>query len=179
MIKSIETHYCGYRFRSRLEARYAIFFNSLGIKWEYEFEGFVLPNGDCYLPDFYLPTFNGGMFVEVKPKELTTEEREKCWQLCVGLETNVWLAVGVPSLKCYEVFYWNDGKPIKGDGIPNADQAEFENRMFAMSAYGKTGEMVNPEYRNLLGDSILFAISEAKKARFEHGEKGTTKPTKQ
>ena len=40
MIKSIETNYKGYRFRSRTEARYAIFFDELGIKWEYELEGF-------------------------------------------------------------------------------------------------------------------------------------------
>lgn len=172
MIKAIETHYYGYRFRSRLEARWSIFLTSLGIKWEYEFEGFVLSNGEYYLPDFYLPTFDGGMYVEVKPKELTPEEREKCWLLCTGLETNVWLAVGTPNLMCYEVFYWNDGKPVEGDGIPNADQAEFENRMFAMSAYGETGGPVNPQYRNLLGNTITFAVSEAKKARFEHGENG-------
>jgi hypothetical protein len=170
MIKAIETNYCGYRFRSRLEARYAVFFNALGIKWEYEFEGFVLPSGEYYLPDFFLPTFDGGTYVEVKPKELTAEEREKCWQLCIGLKTNVWLAVGTPDLMCYEVFYYNDGKAISGDGIPNADQAEFENRMFAMSAFGETGCPVNPEYRKLLGNTITLAVSEAKKARFEHGE---------
>ena len=111
--------------------------------------------------------------MEVKPKELTAEEREKCWQLCIGLETNVWLAVGIPNLICYEVFYWNDGKPIDGDGIPNADQAEFENRMFAMSAYGKPGGAINPEYRSLLGNRLGFAISKSKKARFEHGENGS------
>lgn len=32
--KAVETVYKGYRFRSRLEARWAIFFDSLGIKWE-------------------------------------------------------------------------------------------------------------------------------------------------
>jgi hypothetical protein len=116
------------------------------------------------------------MYVEVKPKELTPEEREKCWQLCIGIETNVWLAVGIPNLMCYEVFYWNDGKAIAGDGIPNADQAEFENRMFAMSAYGETGGAINPQYRNLLGNTLPFAILQSKQARFEHGEKGSTNP---
>lgn len=172
MIKAIETIYKGYRFRSRLEARYAVFFDRLGIEWEYEFEGFILPNGSLYLPDFFLPTFNGSMFVEVKPKELTVEEREKCYQLCVGMETDVWLAVGTPAMRCYEVFYWNEGKVLEGDGIPNADQAEFEDRMFAMSAYGKPGQIINPEYRGLMGNKLGFAVSEAGKARFEYGEKG-------
>lgn len=33
-IKPIETKYKGYRFRSRLEARWAVFFDALGISWE-------------------------------------------------------------------------------------------------------------------------------------------------
>lgn len=39
-IKAIQTRYKGYNFRSRLEARWAVFFDALGIKWEYEPEGF-------------------------------------------------------------------------------------------------------------------------------------------
>lgn len=52
MIKPIETRYKGYRFRSRLEARWAVFFDALGLHWEYEPESFELPNGQRYLPDF-------------------------------------------------------------------------------------------------------------------------------
>ena len=51
-IKAIETIYNGYRFRSRLEARWAVFFDALGVDYEYEPEGFNLPNGGRYLPDF-------------------------------------------------------------------------------------------------------------------------------
>ncbi len=51
-LKPIETHYKGYRFRSRLEARWAVFWDSLGISWEYEPEGFELGDGLRYLPDF-------------------------------------------------------------------------------------------------------------------------------
>lgn len=39
-IKAKETRYNGYRFRSRLEARWAVFFDTLGIKYEYEKEGY-------------------------------------------------------------------------------------------------------------------------------------------
>lgn len=62
--KPIETHYNGYRFRSRLEARWAIFFDTLGIKYEYEPEGYQLSDGTLYLPDFYLP--ESKQFFEVK-----------------------------------------------------------------------------------------------------------------
>ena len=53
-IKPIETVYNGYRFRSRLEARWAVFFDALGIKYEYEPEGYTLQDGTKYLPDFMI-----------------------------------------------------------------------------------------------------------------------------
>lgn len=56
MIQAIETRYKGYRFRSRTEARWAVFFDEMEYKWEYEPEGFVLPDGTHYLPDFRLWT---------------------------------------------------------------------------------------------------------------------------
>lgn len=52
-IKAIETEYAGHKFRSRLEARWAVFFDALGIHWHYEEEGLDLPSGR-YLPDFRL-----------------------------------------------------------------------------------------------------------------------------
>ena len=51
-LKAIQTEYNGYLFRSRLEARWAVFFDALGVDYEYEPEGFELPSGDRYLPDF-------------------------------------------------------------------------------------------------------------------------------
>lgn len=53
-IKPIETYYNGYRFRSRLEARWAVFFDVLGIKYSYEQEGYSMQYGIRYLPDFKL-----------------------------------------------------------------------------------------------------------------------------
>lgn len=64
-IKAIETVYKGYKFRSRLEARWAVFFDALGIEYQYEPEGFEF-NGIRYLPDFFLPKTN--IFIEIKPK---------------------------------------------------------------------------------------------------------------
>ena len=63
-IKTIQTQYNGYLFRSRLEARWAVFFDELGIKYEYETEGYDLGELGWYLPDFYLPEKR--WFVEVK-----------------------------------------------------------------------------------------------------------------
>jgi hypothetical protein len=66
LIKPIETYYGGHRFRSRLEARWAVFYDALGIEFQYEAEGFALPSG-CYLPDFYLPHIES--WIEIKREE--------------------------------------------------------------------------------------------------------------
>ena len=75
-IKPIETMYNGYRFRSRLEARWAVFFGAAGIRYEYEPQGYKLSDGTYYLPDFFLPDVNSygwhgckstkGLWVDVK-----------------------------------------------------------------------------------------------------------------
>lgn len=57
-IKPIETIYNNYRFRSRLEARWAVFFDTLGVKYEYEPEGFQ-KDGLYYLPDFLIYDVEG------------------------------------------------------------------------------------------------------------------------
>lgn len=79
-LKAIETHYNGYRFRSRLEARWAVFMDALGVKYDYEPEGFELPSGR-YLPDFWLPSIRGGCWLEIKGIEPTREEEKKAAEL--------------------------------------------------------------------------------------------------
>lgn len=70
-MKAIETSYAGCRFRSRLEARWAVVLDHLGITWEYEPQGFELEwrlhidNAPLrYLPDFWLPGHQ--VWLEVK-----------------------------------------------------------------------------------------------------------------
>ena len=58
---AIPTMYQGQLFRSRLEARWASFFDSLG--WEWEYEPIDLKG---YIPDFVL-RFHKPLLVEVKP----------------------------------------------------------------------------------------------------------------
>jgi hypothetical protein len=66
-IRAIETLYRGCRFRSRLEARWAVFFQTLGVPWSYEPEGFKLSTGDWYLPDFLVRLKDRALWVEIKP----------------------------------------------------------------------------------------------------------------
>ncbi len=102
-IKPIETYYKGYRFRSRLEARYAVFFDALGTPYEYEKEGYDLGDAGWYLPDFWLPSVTErnnpkpGLWVEIKPQNPTREEDARCDRLALGTLFPVYLAVGLPS----------------------------------------------------------------------------------
>lgn len=78
--RAIETRYAGYRFRSRIEARWAVFFDTLGIKYQYELEGFELDNV-WYLPDFWLPEQQ--YWIEIKGQEPTKEEIDKAHLLSI------------------------------------------------------------------------------------------------
>jgi hypothetical protein len=72
---ALQTRYAGRYFRSRLEARWAVFFNAINIPWVYEPQGYQLPDKTCYLPDFFLPLQE--CFIEIKPRQPTREEERK------------------------------------------------------------------------------------------------------
>lgn len=95
----IETVYKGYRFRSRLEARWAVFFDELGIEYQYETEGIVLPEIGYYLPDFWLPAYK--IWVEIKPTAPTTFDLacQKCHGLACASRTEVLMICGTPGFE--------------------------------------------------------------------------------
>jgi hypothetical protein len=79
-MQAIATWYGGRRFRSRLEARWAVFFDALNIKWDYErypATGYLSLN---YCPDFWLMD---AIWIEVKsaPEFYTLTVREKILRL--------------------------------------------------------------------------------------------------
>lgn len=103
-MKAIETRYKGYRFRSRLEARWAVFFDALGIKWEYEPEGYDLGEAGWYLPDFmiYIGDNSAPVWFEVKGKKATKDDIKKLEYLCEATNTHGFIASGTmdcPTVK--------------------------------------------------------------------------------
>lgn len=122
--KPIETEYDGYKFRSRLEARWAVFFNAARIKYKYEPEGFEVGFGDGsrvrYLPDFYLPDFD--VYCEVKPtNEKLFEDSEKIGNMVDfdGPMANGLILLGdipyykYPDYPAHSMLYWNEGVCMK------------------------------------------------------------------
>jgi len=100
-MKAINTEYNGYLFRSRLEARWAVFFDALGIPYEYEKEGFELGKAGLYLPDFWLPDTNNGCWVEIKGKEPHLGECDKLHALADGTSHDAFLFWGnIPQVQC-------------------------------------------------------------------------------
>ena len=87
MIAPIQTSYKGYRFRSRLEARWGTFFTALGLQWVYEPEGFVLPNGVHYLPDFLVTSPTGlKQWYEIKPEGVTTDPKFEAFKKALSVK---------------------------------------------------------------------------------------------
>lgn len=77
-MKIIPTEYNGIKYRSRLEARWAVVMDSLRVRHEYEPEAYDL-DGICYTPDFYLT--DRQVFLEIKPTAPNNFEETKAKRL--------------------------------------------------------------------------------------------------
>jgi hypothetical protein len=78
-LQALPTSYSGRRFRSRVEARWAVWFDACGIPWDYEPEGYYLGTAGNYLPDFHLE--NAECFFEVKGAPANDLEKAKAQAL--------------------------------------------------------------------------------------------------
>ena len=137
-IKAIPTKYKGINFRSRLEARWAVFFDSMGdsdsmgIRWEYEKEGYQLRSG-WYLPDFWLPEMQ--LWIEVKPEGGVCEHAES---LRDQIGFPVLVTSGLPDNPM--VLYCHD------DSDGSAGTSEFKTCGWMW--YGKTVIVVSDSRKN-------------------------------
>jgi hypothetical protein len=124
-IRPIETRYKGCRFRSRLEARYAVLFDALKMRWQYEPEGFELGNGERYLPDFWCPfnpkdaAFckfkNPGTWIEIKPTLPDECAIQKLAKVCRTTKHHGVILCGPPDENMQAVSISNSGKHILSD----------------------------------------------------------------
>lgn len=160
--KPIETHYSGYRFRSRLEARWAVFFDTIGIKYEYENEGYDLGNVGWYLPDFWLPEVN--MFAEVKGKAFTEKEYNKCLMLVKMSGHPCLMLVDTPEAKPYYAIQSWYGGYVQAEYLLSTIYLSGQHRLVDTAYDGGNTEPNT--------DTIKAAVA-AKSARFEHGETPT------
>lgn len=164
MIKAIETKYKGYRFRSRLEARWAVFFDALEVKWEYEPEGYDLGDGNYYLPDFKVEIYsdilkNVYAWIEIKATEPNESELKKCTLLRANQKSQVYLLSGTPGEHEIYRFIALNSSCIPKKLIGNVE--EETAKIFALE----------PDwYMKINSWDVSDAIESARSARFEHGE---------
>jgi hypothetical protein len=178
--RPIETRYAGRRFRSRLEARWAVFFKHLGIPWEYEPQGYVI-DGRPYLPDFKLllpgPSI---VFAEVKNVEvdpLDGEHVELCRGLARATDAPVILLTGEP--------HWRPYNQVRPGSAPNEFLAvffrDYDPKIQVADGYWwqqitvdeQTGMLQFPHDERAaaasFGRGLVQAVEAARSARFEHG----------
>lgn len=165
--KAIETRYHNVLFRSRLEARWAVYFDSLKVSWQYEREGFETPDGR-YLPDFWLPQVS--MWAEAKPEWPDQHAINKMQQVATNTGFPVLLLDGPPEAKnywavmpgCeysqeYQGGYW-------ADFVFTSDDYWLDEKRL----YSCTGQEV-PDRSDQTLMVNMEAVSAALSARFEFG----------
>lgn len=187
VISPIQTQYKGYRFRSRLEARWAVLLDALGETWNYEDEGFNLNDSGFYLPDFLTTlksaNFEGKVWIEVKGEHPTAEEINKLRELCsitgncgafaIGSGSIQSLLDGKLGVTCLGVQgltvaqyplkrFYPVGSSMKDvpDSERDAHYKEFDQKIVS-------GPFVEVPYK-----AFQKAAQAALSARFEHGECG-------
>ena len=184
-MKAIETRYNGYLFRSRLEARWAVWFDALGVKWEYEPEGFDLGPAGLYLPDFWLPQLQ--CWFEVKGQ--LPNEREQQVAAALAKLTEHWVDIvygpvgdqrvigfrhttGQQAHVCEIGLCYDCGMPAFGRVLHN-DVFYFLGHCYA--CHGHVMAINRSEYLEIQADPrLLGAYRIARSARFEHGDEERT-----
>jgi hypothetical protein len=95
-ISTIETAYNGVTFRSRTEARWAVFFDAAGIPWQYEPEGFEFC-GERYVPDFWLPREQ--TYFEVKGELPALDTLDRLYRFSSVSGERLLLAIDSPCME--------------------------------------------------------------------------------
>ena len=162
-MKAIQTRYKGYHFRSRLEARWAVFFDALGLQWEYEPEGFELLDGTWYLPDFLVEKH----WMEVKPPG---GDISKAVEFAKAPERKVVILDGTPEVQAYHYIatYSNDGVDIE-TCMGELSFMPRSSKYFPFF-YEGTDQRKYPQWSPAF--EIEAACAAARSARFEHGQSG-------
>lgn len=184
-MKAIETIYNNYRFRSRLEARWAVFFDALHIEYRYEPEGFDLEKTGRYLPDFWLPKQK--CWIEIKGTRPDDRERDKAEELARLTGTTAYIEFGdilIPDGSFCETF-WDTESALAYFAGGGGDSPyrwcecaycgyidkQFDGRAARLSCgCYKTHEPGSDKSYNYASDRLRRAYTIARQARFEHGE---------
>ena len=177
-IKAIETYYKGYRFRSRLEARWAVFFDAAGIKWEYEPEGFVMSDGTKYLPDFYLPeskTFFEckGIMSDFDQHKVDMFVKESRYAVAIGYQNMTFRASDFWGDECFTLTTKDNSALIRCTECRKVQFMGLSGSWQCRCCGAYDGNSYVDWICNGDEENVdFYPLVKAKQARFEHGERG-------
>lgn len=189
-VNPIETEYNGYRFRSRLEARWAVFFDTLEIPYEYEAQGYSI-DGTPYLPDFILHTYGGRdgdtcsdivrgpVIAEVKGLDVDEHEGRHIQllrKLSIQLNCFTMLLSGPPGFRPYNGF----APRLPVDAFCALFFRSYSSRIAIVDNYWAQGVSVDENtgaltfdphddrtVRKQFGPQLIAAVNAARSARFD------------
>lgn len=176
MLKAIETKYNGYRFRSRLEARWAVFLDYMGVNYEYEAEGYDLESG-YYLPDFWLP--NSKFWLEIKPVGGDSPHCQNlhiagAWPVVIGgglpgCELSVWVS-DFSNSGCGVGVWFDCDWALNSQGLLSVNTHVESGNIHFCTSYYDSVDTILTDKESLESANLSSAIIAARSARFEHGE---------
>lgn len=171
----IETRYAGCLFRSRLEARWAVFFNTLDVRWDYEREGYRTRCGG-YLPDFFLHFVDddhdrerwpgAGHWFEIKPTLPDPAECEKLMDVCQQTSHFGRFLCGPPNDFCFSTVEPHRVRPFAAFAVDWDDCYE-PAVLFARYAPALRSSFTRPGRATDQIHLLSNAIYAARAARFE------------
>lgn len=198
-IQAIETEYAGHLFRSRLEARWAVFLDTLGIKWAYEAQGLEVDDVR-YLPDFELSgRILGAYGVHAEVKGILTADDTRKMLPLARAGGPILLLRDIPAEGCggphFELFRRMPARPDSPDGGVELWGVSFLPNRYGYSLYPfgwpvRIGDIDDPGVHErlpaLIADrgfgsrdlwmktprAVQSAFRAARQARFEHGQSG-------
>lgn len=99
MIQAKPTVYAGVHFRSRLEARWAVFLTARRVSWTYEpYQFRVHPQDWSYTPDFEVTIGGKKVLLEIKPTEVSDSYRSVLRTISLAVRSswrlNIFLGIG-------------------------------------------------------------------------------------
>lgn len=187
-MKAIETTYAGRRFRSRLEARWAVTFDRFDWDWEYETQGFVTAKGP-YLPDFAVQFRGQCVMVEALVEVKGSRDRLDLDLIqAVAIETRRLVLILGPHPKWTHSGYshWAALPPQSGGGWQEFTLVMVGGKVMPWNwGPGRNLDFVQRENCQILGmenwlintpATVKVGYMDGSGARFEHGENPRSQP---
>jgi hypothetical protein len=172
-IEPVDTFYRTIRFRSRLEARWAVFLDDMEIDFAYELDPVKLGTR-FYLPDFYLPHLD--IFAEVKPTICDSADLDRIYAFAkTGMRGGILLLSGSPTFTPYPFYYNSIVDSTPELIITNALLDVFYKRRWYSTEHRLYLDCRYEDFRceDQFTERYVEAVEYANGARFDRGQSPT------